>query len=322
MNRDFRILISEPSGYSVEAMNIYNSLGDVQLGPFSCADLRKRIEDIHVVVIRLGHKIDDALINRGRNLQVIVSPTTGLDHIDLGAAQRRNVEVISLKGETEFLRGIPATAELSWGLLLAATRKIPAASQSASAGVWEREKFIGHDLKGKNLGIIGLGRIGEMVARYGLAFGMNVTAFDPFRENWVQGVQRSESLISMLEVSDAIMVHIPLNPETINLIGITEFQAMKPGCVFINTSRGGIIDESELIQAMEGGRISAAALDVIQAEAYREKLVSSPLVDYAKTHSNLILTPHIGGATVESMHATELFLAKKLQAFIQTRQDL
>ena len=253
MNRDFRILISEPSGYSVEAMNIYNSLGDVQLGPFSCADLRKRIEDIHVIVIRLGHKIDDALINRGRNLQVIVSPTTGLDHIDLGAAQRQNVEVISLKGETEFLRGIPATAELSWGLLLAATRKIPAASQSASAGVWEREKFIGHDLKGKNLGIIGLGRIGEMVARYGLVFGMNVTAFDPFRENWVQGVKRSESLISMLEDSDAIMIHIPLNPETTNLIGKTEFQAMKPGCVFINTSRGGIIDESELIQAMEEG---------------------------------------------------------------------
>jgi D-3-phosphoglycerate dehydrogenase / 2-oxoglutarate reductase len=322
MNRDFRLLISEPSGYSAEALHIYDNLGDVQLGPFSHAELLKRIEDIHVIVIRLGHKIDGALIKKGRNLLVIVSPTTGLDHIDLGAAKRQNVEVISLKGETDFLRGIPATAELSWGLLLTATRKILAASQSASTGAWEREKFIGHDLKGKNLGIIGLGRIGKMVARYGLAFGMNVTAFDPFHENWVQGVQRSESLISLLEDSDAIMVHIPLNPETINLIGKAEFQAMKPGCVLINTSRGGIVDESELIQAMEGGKISAAALDVIQAEANREIFVSSPLVEYAKNHSNLILTPHIGGATVESMHATELFLAKKLQAFIQTRQDL
>jgi D-3-phosphoglycerate dehydrogenase len=321
MKRDYRILISEPSGYSAEAMHIYNSLGDVQLGTFSHMELLKRIEDIHVIVIRLGHKIDDALIEQGRNLQVIVSPTTGLDHIDLVAAKRQNVEVISLKGEIEFLRGIPATAELSWGLLLAATRKIPAASQSASAGVWEREKFIGHDLKGKNLGIIGLGRIGEMVARYGLAFGMNVTAFDPFRENWVQGVQRSEYLISLLEDSDAIMVHIPLNPETINLIGKAEFQAMKLGSVLINTSRGGIVDESELIQVLQEGKLSAAALDVIQAEVNREILVSSTLVEYAKTHSNLILTPHIGGATVESMHATELFLAKKLQAFIQTRQD-
>jgi D-3-phosphoglycerate dehydrogenase len=322
MKPELRILISESTGYSVEALSIYNALGDVQFGPFTRGELLKRIGEIQALVIRLGHKIDEELLNQGKNLRVIVSPTTGLDHIDLEAAKRQNVEVISLKGETEFLRGIPATAELSWGLLLAATRKITAASHSASAGAWERENFIGHDLKGKNLGIIGLGRIGEMVARYGLAFGMNVVSFDPFREGWLQGVKKSDSLQSLLADSDAIMVHVPLNQETTLLIGKNEFQAMKPGCVFVNTSRGGIVDEADLIHALEGGRITAAALDVIEAEVSREKVVTSPVIDYAMTHSNLILTPHIGGATVESMHATELFLAKKLQEFIQSRQDL
>ncbi len=321
MKRKLRILISEPSGYSVEALHIYRGLGDIHFGPYTREELLKRIDDTQVIVIRLGHKIDEALINRGMNLQVIVSPTTGLDHIDLEAVKNKNLEVISLKGETEFLRGISATAELSWGLLLAATRKIPAASQSATAGTWEREEFIGHDLKGMNLGIIGLGRIGEMVAKFGFAFGMNVTAFDPFRVGWMQGVKKAESLKPLLAESDAVMIHIPLNPETTHLLGKTEFQEMKPGCVLVNTSRGGIVDESELIHAMEGGIISAAALDVIQAEVNREKVIISPLVDYAKIHPNLILTPHIGGATVESMHATEHFLAKKLQAFIKSRQD-
>lgn len=321
MNHKLSILISEPSGYSAEALRIYEGLGDIQFGPLTHDELLKRIEKFQVIVIRLGHKIDKALIDRGMNLQVIVSPTTGLDHIDLDAANDKNVRVISLRGETEFLRGIPATAELSWGLLLAATRKIPAASKSVSSGEWVREEFIGHDLKGKNLGIIGLGRIGEMVAKYGLAFGMNVAAYDPFRVGWMQGVKKAESLKLLLKESDAVMIHIPLNQETTRLMGRKEFQAMKPGCVFVNTSRGGIIDESELIRALEGGRIASAALDVIQAEESRKKAITSPLVDYAMTHPNLILTPHIGGATVESMHATEVFLAKKLQLFITSRQD-
>ncbi len=249
MTCDFNIMLTEPDGYSSEALGIYQALGEVELGPFNRREILERVGRIHVIVIRLGHQIDNEVICRGKKLQMIVSPTTGLDHIDMEAAERQKIEVISLKGETEFLRGIPATAELSWGLLLAAMRHIPAAAVSASQGVWDRDQFIGQDLKGKMLGIIGLGRIGEKVANYGLAFGMNVEAWDPYREGWMQRVKKADSLESLLANCNVLMVHVPLKPETLDLIGKKQFEAIKPGTVLVNTSRGGIVNEDELIKA-------------------------------------------------------------------------
>ena len=321
MNPDLKILATEPVGYAPEALGIYMELGQVEEGPFTRAEVLEKIGTVQVLVVRLGHQLDAEIIERGEKLLAIVSPTTGLDHIDLETAKKRGIEVISLKGETEFLQSIPATAELSWGLLLSATRHIPAATMSAREGCWDRDQFIGIDLKGKTLGIMGMGRIGEKIARYALAFEMNVMAYDPFREGWIQGVKQCSSLEALLTGSDVVMIHVPLNPGTVNLIGKKEFSVLRRGCVLINTSRGGIIDETELIKAMENGTVASAALDVIQAESSRGKKIESPLVNYGKTHTNLILTPHIGGATVESMHATEVFVAEKLKAWMKSRRD-
>ena len=314
--RDLKILVTEPENYSLAALETYRSLGQVDLGPLDDAALASKIAGYDVLVIRLEHVIGRALLEKADKLKVIVSPTTGLDHIDLEAAAEKKITVLSLKGETEFLRSIPATAELTWGLLLALVRHIPQAYPSVLKGEWQRDRFRGHDLSGKTLGIVGLGRIGEKTARYGQAFGMRVIAFDPQRKEWLPGVEKMNSLKDLLRRSEILLIHVPLEKDTTGMFGAKELALLPPGAVLVNTSRGAVLDEAALLQALESGHLSGAALDVIQNEASFG--VRSPLVRYAKVHVNLLLTPHLGGATVESMAMTEAFMADKLKRFLTT----
>ena len=310
-----RILNAEPEYYSPAARMILERLGTVTDGPFPRPELIARLPDIDVLIVRLGHQVDRAMLEPASRLKVIVSATTGLDHIDTVFAEKKGIAVLSLRGETEFLRSIPATAEHTWALLLALVRNLPGAFQSVLAGEWERDRFKGHDLAGKRLGILGLGRIGEKVARYGLTFGMRVFAHDPYRSGWVDGVERTASLPDLLHQSDVLSIHVPLNEQTVRLVGAAELSCLPAGAVLVNTSRGPVLDEPALLAALESGRLAGAALDVLVGE--RENLSRSPLLAYARTHPNLILTPHIGGATYESMATTEIFMARKLQAFLE-----
>ena len=311
-----KILVTEPENYSLAALETYRSLGQVDLGPMGDAELAARVAGYDVLVLRLGHAISRALMEKADKLKVIVSPTTGLDHIDLEAAAERKIVVLSLKGETEFLRTIPATAELTWGLLLALVRHLPQAYPSVLKGEWQRDRFRGHDLSGKTLGIVGLGRIGEKTARYGQAFGMRVIAFDPQRAGWLPDVEKMNSLKELLHRSEVLLIHVPLEKDTVGMFGAKELALLPPGAVLVNTSRGAVLDETALLQALESGHLAGAALDVVQNEA--KFGVRSPLVRYAKTHGNLLLTPHLGGATVESMAMTEAFMADKLKRFLAT----
>lgn len=280
--------------------------------------LLQRLGEYDVLIVRLANQIDRKVIDTGTRLKAIVTATTGLDHIDIAYAQTKGIVVLSLRGEYEFLRSIPATAEHTWGLLLALTRHIPAAHSSVLAGEWDRDHFRGHDLAGQTLGILGLGRIGEKVARYGAAFGMRVLAFDPYRQAWIEGVERCDSQVDLLRQSQVFSIHVPLNETTRNLIGREELNLLPHGAVLINTARGEVVDEIALVEALESGRLAGAALDVLCDE--RSKVLhASPLITYARTHDNLLLTPHIGGATIESMAATENFMARKLQAFLQKK---
>jgi len=255
------------------------------------------------------------VIDACTNLKVIVTTTTGLDHTDVNYAEQRGIKVLSLRGETEFLRTIPATAEHTWALLLALVRHIPQAHASVIAGEWDRNAFRGHDLGGKRLGIVGLGRIGEKVARYGLAFEMRVGAYDPYRSDWVEGVTRCVTLPELLRQSNVLSLHVPLNPETERMIGREELAHLPNGAWLVNTSRGEVLDEVALVEALQDGQLGGAALDVIAAE--RDQQRRGPLLDYARQHNNLLITPHLGGATVESMARTEVFMAHKLQKFLK-----
>jgi Lactate dehydrogenase and related dehydrogenases len=306
-----RILIAESENYSPAALEIYRGLGEVRLTQLDRQGLLAAVKDCDVLVIRLANQIDEQIFASAPNLRAVISPTTGLDHIDLEAAEKHGVRVLSLRGEVEFLRSIPATAELTWALLLALTRRIPAAFGSVLSGEWQRDLFKGHDLAGRRLGILGLGRVGTIVARYGIAFGMQVSAFDPAPVRWVEGVKPVASMQELFAISDVLSVHVPLNSQTTHLVVSDQLESLPPGAVLINTARGDVLDEAALLAALESGRLAGAALDVLPNERSGE-LADSPLVRYARTHTNLILTPHIGGATYESMAATEVFMAKKL----------
>lgn len=313
----WRILNAEPENYSPQALEILQGVGQVRQAALSRAELLSALAEVDALIVRLAFQVDEEVFAAAPHLRVVVSATTGLDHIDLAAAERHGVRVLSLRGEVDFLRSIPATAELTWGLLLALTRNIPSAFSSVLDGEWQRDRFKGHDLKSKRLGILGLGRIGHMVARYGLAFGMQVYAFDPQPLTWVDGVERVFSMNHLLTQVNVLSIHVPLNPSTTGLIGMEELMLLPPGALLINTSRGDILDESALLQALESGILAGAALDVLSNER-SGTLTVSPLVEYARTHSNLLITPHIGGATFESMAITEIFMAQKLREFLKS----
>jgi D-3-phosphoglycerate dehydrogenase len=312
-----RILNAEPENYSPEARRILTSIGELVERRLSQAELSKWVSDFDVLIVRLGLVVDKEVIEAGHRLRAIVTATTGLDHIDVESAKARGIAVLSLQGETDFLRGIPATAEHTWGLLLALVRRIPQAFESVRAGEWNRDAFRGHDLEGKRLGIVGLGRIGEKVAHYGIAFGMKVFAYDPYRKCWPDTVSRCISLHDLLRCSEVLSLHVPLNQETQGMIGKIELSLLPRGAVLVNTSRGAVLDEEALVEALEKGHLGGAAVDVIEAEFDVTRRQRSPLLEYARQHSNLIITPHIGGATVESMAKTEVFMAKKLSTFLQ-----
>jgi D-3-phosphoglycerate dehydrogenase len=310
------ILNLEPLGYCDEAADLLAELGRVRAKQMSRSQLIKELGDYEVLIVRLAHQIDQEIINAGRRLRVIVTATTGLDHIDVEYASKRGITVLSLRGETEFLHEIWATAEHTWTLLLALLRKIVPASIAALDGKWDRDRFRGHELHGRRLGIVGLGRLGEKVARYGQVFGMSVSAFDPFVGQWVDGVRRVATLNDLLQASDILTLHVPLNTQTQGMIRANELAMLPTGAVLVNTSRGQLIDEFALITCLESKQLSGAALDVVAFERDAVNRSKSPLFAYARNHDNLLITPHIGGATYESMAQTEIFMAHKLRKFI------
>jgi D-3-phosphoglycerate dehydrogenase len=262
-----------------------------------------------VVWIRLAHRIDAAMLGDAPRCRLLATPVTGIDHVDLEACGARGVRVISLKGETEFLKRVRATAEMTVGLALALVRNIPQASTSVKWGIWKRDLFEGTELFEKTAGIVGVGRLGTIVAGLLHAFGMNVIACDP-RSDFPAGIER-RSLDELLAVSDLVSLHVDLNPSTHHLIGARELSRMKRSAILINTARGGVIDEAALLDALEQRRIAGAALDVLASEPHVSP--DDPLIEYARHHDNLLIVPHLGGKTAESMEKTEVFLAERVK---------
>ena len=261
--------------------------------------------------VRLGHRIDREVYSACPTIRFLVTPTTGLNHIDLDAAHEAGIQIISLHGQTDFLRTIPSTAEHTWGLLLALLRRLPAAYQSVLHSQWVREPFLGNELFGRTLGILGLGRLGTMVANYGLAFGMRVLAHDITPRE--QAGVRLVSLEELLHKADVLTLHLPLNHSTSGYLSAERISAMSPRTVVINTARGELVDEVALLDALQNGRIAGAALDVLSGDSVWTSHVdpSHPLVRYAQTHDNLIITPHIGGYAREAIQKTRAFVTRE-----------
>lgn len=316
-----RILNAEPKGYCINAREILKSVGELYEEELDREKLLRIIGKYEILIVRLGIQVDKEALDAGHNLVAVVTATTGLDHIDIQHAQKKGVKVLSLHGEADFLRKVGATAEHTWALLLALIRKVPQASRSVLNGYWDRDKFRGSELRGKRLGILGLGRLGEKIALYGNAFEMKVLAYDPFRTAWPNDVIRCSNLNALLSKSEILSIHIPLNEKTKGLIGKQELAVLLEDGILINTSRGEIVDSHALIESLSAGHLAGAAVDVIEGERNAAMRDKNSLIAYAKTHSKLLITPHIGGATWESMASTEVFMAKKLKTFLSDVEE-
>ena len=310
------MLIVEPTPYSGEVSAILSERANVTMGHYEREELLQVIGNFDAVFVRLGQMFDVEMIARASSLRVIATPTTGLNHIDIVAAKAANLDVLCLRGEAELLENLSATAELTWGLLLSVVRRITQASLHTQSGGWDRNRFWSTELYGKTLGIIGLGRLGRKVANYGIAFGMNVIAFD-VKANGTSGLPITlVDKETLLESADVVSIHASFNQGDLPVLNEQNIQGLKPSCILINTARGELVDEPALIRAIKSGRIAGAGLDVICNEPNINKELATLQSDY-----NLVVTPHIGGATIESIRKTELFMAHKLRDYLDKARN-
>ncbi|HBH32841.1 MAG: hydroxyacid dehydrogenase [Desulfofustis sp. PB-SRB1] len=316
-----KIVIAESIGFSPRAVRELEQIGAVYKADWKRQDLLAGLADTTILWVRLRNLIDQQVIDAAPRLRYIVTATTGLNHIDVEYAQTKGITIVSLRGEALFLRTVRASAEHTVALILALLRKIPAASASVCRGNWQRDFFKGNELYERTVGIVGFGRIGRLVANYLLAFGSSVLTTDPLYRP-AEGLTEVTpvSLETLLERSDIVSLHVDYKPENKRFFGFDAFQSMKNTAYFINTSRGELVDEMGLLRALEDQEIQGAALDVLAGET-GVKTAEHPLVVYSRTHENLLITPHIGGCTHESMEKTELFMLEKLERMLRNQGD-
>jgi len=267
-------------------------------------------DHVHVLVPRLDREIDAGFIESHSSLRVIATPSTGTDHIDVDAAGRANISIVSLKHELEFLDSVQSTAEQAWLLILACARRFREAVAQPQTGGWSAMDVRGNELYGKTIGIVGCGRLGSMVARFGRAFRMRVLVND-VRSIRLADVEQVDLPILLAE-ADIVSLHVHLTDQTCGLIGAAQLAGMKRGAVLVNTSRGAVIDEIALLAAIQSGHLGAVGLDVLCGES-RIGRDSHPLVEASKTNPRLVITPHVGGCTIEAQakafhHFAELLI--------------
>ncbi|PKB17469.1 D-isomer specific 2-hydroxyacid dehydrogenase family protein [Flavobacterium sp. 5] len=304
-----KIVVVESQNFSEEALRSLSEIGDIKLSDVhDKAQLINNIKDAEVLFVRLRFYIDKEIIDACSGLKFILTATTGLDHIDVDYFERNGGRVVSLKGEYEFLKSIPSTAEHTWGLLLSSMRNIPNAFDDVKDGYWRRDLFKGNNLKGKKIGLLGLGRVGIQVAKYGEAFDMEIGFYDI--ENKINSYKKFDIPSELFAWADIVSIHIPLNQENIHFVDKRLLDQLNPNSILINTARGAVIDEIYLCNLIEIRRIKGYATDVLEEELNID-IGKNKLVELSKKGFSIIITPHIAGATFESMDMTELFIVEK-----------
>lgn len=253
--------------------------------------------------------ISDGMIAAAPDLRIISCATTGSDHIARAELNERDIPVCTLRDDRELLHNLTPAAELTFALLLACARRLPSAVAAVKQGQWVREDFPGLMLNGRRLGIIGCGRIGSWMARYGRAFGMETVGYDPFLETFPNDIEPLP-LEDLAATSDVVTVHVHLSDETRCLVSAEVFQRMKPGAIFLNTSRGAVADEKALLAALQSGRLAAVGLDVLDGEP---DIANHPLRLYAERHDNLLITPHCGGFSQDAVRVVCRRAAEKIR---------
>jgi D-3-phosphoglycerate dehydrogenase / 2-oxoglutarate reductase len=269
-------------------------------------NLSKHLESADALIVRSAVQADEALLSHATKLRVVGRAGVGVDNIDLDAATRQGIAVMNTPGANAV-----AVAEHTLGMMLAMARHLCRADVLMHAGKWEKKSLQGSELRGKTLGVAGLGRIGMEVARRARAFGMEVVGHDPFVSVAVakeQGI-RLASLDDLYAAADYITLHVGLTPQTTGMINQAAIKKMKKGVRLVNCARGELVHEADLVEALKRGHVAAAALDVFTEEPLKQ----SPLM----AMENVILTPHIGGATHEAQEAVGVQIAQQVREYLK-----
>jgi D-3-phosphoglycerate dehydrogenase len=285
-----KVLVKEKIGDSGVAL-LRDAGLEVELGiDWDRDELERRIGEFDGILIRSATQLDAPLLERAERLKAVGRAGVGVDNVDVEAATKRGVLVANAPQSN-----VITAAEHTLALLLALARKVPQAHSSLTGGAWERSQFSGVELYDKTLGVLGFGRIGQLVAQRALGFGMRVVAFDAYvaEERFRElGVERAESSEDVYARADFITVHLPVTPETENWLDADAFAAMRDGVRVINVARGKLMDETALRHALDSGKVAGAALDVFR----EEPLTEHPLFGYP----NVVVTPHLGASTAEA----------------------
>lgn len=302
---DYNIFISD--GLDELGQAILRASAKVDYRDRTPADeLLKNIADYDALIVRGQTRVTAAVIEAASKLKVIGRAGVGVDNIDLEAAKKHKIAVVNAPTSTTV-----AVAELSFGLLLAVAREIPRADATMKQGQWSKKEFEGVEINGRILGVIGYGRIGMEVGKRAAAFGMNVIVYDPnvSEDELSHSEAEPVSIQDLFSWSDFISLHLPLNIQTRDLIGPLAFSQMKDGVRIVCAARGGIIDESALLNALNSGKVAGAALDVFEREP--------PGLTELISHPRVIATPHIGAQTAEAQSRASEDIANEVLSALQ-----
>lgn len=296
----YNILLTDGLDSAGQSILRQSASVDDQSG-ISAEDLLKIIPNYDALIVRGRTKVTAAVMDAATRLKVIGRAGVGVDNIDLEAAKKRGIVVVNAPTSTSI-----AVAELTFGLLLALAREIPRADSAMKQGKWLKKELEGVELNGKTLGVIGFGRIGMEVGKRAAAFGMNVIAYDPLipEDEIKRRGADPASLQDLYAWSDFISLHMPLTVDTRDMIGRQAFAQMKDGVRIVCAARGGIIDETALVEALNSGKVAGAALDVFSVEP--------PGLTEAVSHPRLIATPHIGAQTAEAQSRASEDIAQEV----------
>ncbi|NQT32872.1 MAG: phosphoglycerate dehydrogenase [Candidatus Omnitrophica bacterium] len=298
-----KVLVSDPlAKEGVDILKASKFKVD-EVSKLSESELVKKIKGYDALIVRSGTTVTKKIINASNNLKVIGRAGVGVDNVDVEAASKKGIVVMNAPAGNTV-----STAEHAFGLMMSLSRNIPLANQSVKDGRWDRKKFMGVELYGKTLGIIGLGRIGAEFAKRALSFGMKILAFDPFLSEEKAKALNIEpvTLDKLLKNSDFITIHTPLTKDTKHLLDEKAFKKMKKGVRIINAARGGIVDEKALAKNLKSGKVAGAALDVYETKA--KPPLDSPIVKIDKA----VTTPHLGASTEEAQVNVAIDMARTI----------
>lgn len=289
--------ITEELGKYMQVDNLYTAEmeGKAANAPLTSEQLKNVISDYDVLIMRVDPAITEEVLDAAKNLKVIGVCSVGLNHINMDCAKAKGIQVFNAPG-----LNANAVAELTLSKMLDMSRHTMPANVDVKVNhQWDKYKFVGRELRGRTLGILGFGRIGQLVAGLAHAFKMNIVAYDPFLPDEKFGennATKMETIEELLKVADYVTIHMPLLPTTKNLINAESIATMKPDCIVLNMARGGIVNEQDMYEALKAGKIGGYATDVMVDELSEGADFNSPLFEC----DNFIVSPHLGAQTVDA----------------------